>query len=211
MLRRQWSAQCRGSKVSKVHLFFFSRSVVDDDLNSLLEWKWVKSTSLSRSISISSSFRSIVDNNPNRLLHRKWAESSSLSFLDQSSRMIWRISLRKLSAIHFLVSKWVFSFSRSILDDDPKTLSIESEWNPLLFLSPNQSLLSLDQSSTMIQALSSIEGQCKSLLFLQMNFFPILVLSSAVSWKCFSIETKWNPALFLSSNHIFLFQINRRP
>ena len=122
MLPRQWSEQCRGLKVSKVHLFLFSRSVADDDLNSLLDWKWVKSTSLSRSKSISSSFRSIVDNDPNRLLHRKWAESSSLSFLENWSRMIWRLSLRKLSAIHFSVSKWVFSFSRSILDDDPKTL-----------------------------------------------------------------------------------------
>ena len=112
--------------------------------------KWVKSTSLSRSKSISSSFRSIVVNNPNRLLHRKWAESSSLSLLDKWSRVIWRISLRQLSVIHFSVSQGVFLFSKSILDDDPKT-PYRSKVNEIhfCFCLWISLFLSLDLSSTM--------------------------------------------------------------
>ena len=189
----------------QVNLCLFSRSIVDDDLNSLLDWKWVKSTSLSRSKSISSSFRSIVDNDPNRRLHRKWAESPSLSFLDKWSRMITRLSLRKLSAIHFSVSKWVFSFSRSILGGELKTL-LDRNWLESSSLSFFKSISSFsDQPSTMIWIVCSIESELSQLLFFLQANLCLFSRSIVEEDQNIVFDRKWLELTSLSADGISIF------
>ena len=81
--------------------------------------------------------------------------------------------------------------------------SIESEWNLLLFLSPNQSLLPLEQSSTMIWTVFSIESEWSQLFFLSSNesFLPLDRSSTMI--RTLLGQREWISLLFLQTNFSF--------
>ena len=217
--------------ISPIDFKIFSECFLGNDLNSAVDWKWVNSTSFSF-LDQSPTMIWIVSStgsewNPLRFL----ALNKSPFPSDRSSTMIRTDSSIESERNHLLFlfwingrgwsedsswENWVRFTSWSLNECFPfldlsltmiQRLSIDRKWVKFTSVSVSESISPFSRSiidndpSTL---LNRMRVQI-TLLFLQMKIFPFLVLSSAVRWKRFSIETEWDPPLFLSSNQYLNF------
>ena len=164
-----------------MNLCLFSRFIVDNDPNTLIDWWWVNFASLSwieflhfldlsstmiRTIGGKADCRS-TELQKSIKKYRKSRRSAEVSF----SPLIGILSSieSELNSLRS-VSKWISSFSRSIVDNDRNTL-VDQRWVDFTSLSSDEVFPFPDLPSAMIRKLSVSEGKWNSLLFLQINIF----------------------------------------
>ena len=186
----------------------FSRFIVDNDSNSLLDWEWVESTSFAPRKWISAFVGAIIDNDPNTLIDRWWVKFASLSwieffhFLDLSWTMIGTMGGKRTPEVqnykkvsrstenHEEVQKSAFHPLIGVLS------SIESELNSLLSVSkwiPSFSRSSVDNDRNTLVDQRWVDFTSLS----PDEFSPFLDLPSAMIQKFSVSEGKWNSLLFL--------------
>ena len=125
----------------------------------------------------------------------------NLSFVDPSSTMFWTIPSIEGEWNSLAPDlEWTFVFSRSIFQNDLGNPTDERKWSSLI--SPRLILSFLDQSSTMIWKLSSIESEWNSLLSSWITSLPFLDLRSTMISTISAVESECNSRLF--HNVIFL-------
>ena len=164
--------------MSGILFSFFSRSIVEDYLKNLLYNSECNSIHFSFFNWIFPFYRSILGDDRNQegkadsrsaelqrstKKYRKTRRSSEVSF----SSLIGILS--SIGWVEFLalsISKWISSFSRSIVDNDRNTL-VDQRWVDFTSLSPDEDFSFLDLPSTMIRKFSVSEGKWNSVLFLQ--------------------------------------------